>query len=454
MSAAVEEKIVTPAAPAPGVEPTADATAAAAAPAAEATKEETPKVEASKEEAPKAEAAKEEATKEEAPKTEATKEEAKEETKKEEAKEEAKEETKEETKEEAPKKPETALSKLTARLPEILKKAEYSEMWGIELKDIETSVPAKIVLQKFLRAKGGDVDVAAKQLEDALKWRKELKPTELVERTFDADTFEGLGYATVHKNAAGLETVITWNIYGAVKSFKKTFGDVDEFIRWRTALMELGVQKLRIDAATEPISDDPSVADPYKMVQVHDYLSVSFLRMDPHVKAASKRTIDAFATAYPELLEHKYFVNVPLIMGWMYAAMKLFLAPATLKKFHPMSSGTTLAAELPQIKSSLPKEYGGEGPSVKEGESIKLVKKEPEPAKKEESKEEKKEETKEEVKEDTKEEPKKEEIKEEVKETETKKEEAKTEESKKEEAKTEESKKEEAKEEPAKDAAE
>ncbi|CAH0022648.1 unnamed protein product [Clonostachys rhizophaga] len=440
---AVEEKTVAAAAPAPGVEPTVEPTAAAAAPAAEATKEETPKVEASKEEAPKAEAAKEETTKEEAPKTEAAKEEAKEETKKDEAK--------EETKEVAPKKPETALSKLTARLPEILKKAEHTEMWGIELKDIETSIPAKIVLQKFLRAKGGDVDVAAKQLEDALKWRKELKPTELVERTFDADTFEGLGYATVHKNAAGQETVITWNIYGAVKSFKKTFGDVDEFVRWRTALMELGVQKLRIDAATEPISDDPSVADPYKMVQVHDYLSVSFLRMDPHVKAASKQTIDAFATAYPELLEHKYFVNVPTIMGWMYAAMKLFLAPATLKKFHPMSSGTTLAAELPQIKSSLPKEYGGEGPSVKEGEAIKLVKKEPEPAKKEESKEESKEEAKEEAKkEDVKEEPKKEEIKEDVKEEETKKEETKTEESKKEEAKTEESKKEE----PTKDAAE
>uniref|UniRef100_A0A0B7K3J8 Phosphatidylinositol transfer protein SFH5 n=1 Tax=Bionectria ochroleuca TaxID=29856 RepID=A0A0B7K3J8_BIOOC len=421
---AVEEKTVAAAAPAPGVEPTAEP------------------VEASKEEAPKTEAAKEEAAKEEAPKTEAAKEEAKEETKKDEAK--------EETKEEAPKKPETALSKLTARLPEILKKAEHTEMWGIELKDIETSIPAKIVLQKFLRAKGGDVDVAAKQLEDALKWRKELKPTELVERSFDADTFEGLGYATVHKNAAGQETVITWNIYGAVKSFKKTFGDVDEFVRWRTALMELGVQKLRIDAATEPISDDPSVADPYKMVQVHDYLSVSFLRMDPHVKAASKQTIDAFATAYPELLEHKYFVNVPTIMGWMYAAMKLFLAPATLKKFHPMSDGTTLAAELPQIKSSLPKEYGGEGPSVKEGEAIKLVKKEPEPAKKEESKEEKKEETKAEKKEEAKEEAKEEEVKEVVKE-EPKKEETKEEETKKEEAKAEESKKQE---EPTKDAAE
>ena len=136
--------------------------------------------------------------------------------------------------------------------------------------------------------------------------------------------------------------------------------------------MELGTQRLNLKDATEEIPDDGP--DPYQMIQVHDYLSVSFFRMDPHVKAATKETIDTLATAYPELLAHKYFVNVPTIMGWMYAAMKLFLAPATLKKFHPMSSGTTLATELTGIVGSLPKEYGGKGSGVKEqGEEIKLT---------------------------------------------------------------------------------
>jgi phosphatidylinositol transfer protein SFH5 len=135
--------------------------------------------------------------------------------------------------------------------------------------------------------------------------------------------------------------------------------------------MEFGVQKLNLASVTEPIPEDGQ--DPYQMIQVHDYLSVSFLRMDPHVKAASSETIKIFSTAYPELLAHKYFVNVPTIMGWMYAAMKLFLAPATLKKFHPMSSGTTLATELPGITSTLPKEYGGKGAGLKEqGLIIKL----------------------------------------------------------------------------------
>lgn len=135
--------------------------------------------------------------------------------------------------------------------------------------------------------------------------------------------------------------------------------------------MELGVQKLRLNEIKEPLALD--APDSHQMLQVHDYLSVSFLRMDPDVKAATKKTIETFSMAYPELLAHKYFVNVPAIMGWMYAAMKLFLPTATLRKFHPMASGTTLAAELPDISASLPKEYGGQGPSVKEGETVKLV---------------------------------------------------------------------------------
>lgn len=134
--------------------------------------------------------------------------------------------------------------------------------------------------------------------------------------------------------------------------------------------MELSVQKLKLDQVTEPISGDN---DPYQMIQVHDYRNVSFWRMDPNVKAASKKTIEVFSMAYPELLAHKYFVNVPALMGWMFSAMKLFLAPATLKKFHPMTSGASLATELKSIGPTLPKEYGGQGPGVKEGLSVPLT---------------------------------------------------------------------------------
>ena len=65
--------------------------------------------------------------------------------------------------------------------------------------------------------------------------------------------------------------------------------------------MELSVKELDLPSATEIIPEDG--ADPYRMIQVHDYLNVSFLRMDPNIRAASKETIQIFSMAYPELLK-------------------------------------------------------------------------------------------------------------------------------------------------------
>lgn len=78
--------------------------------------------------------------------------------------------------------------------------------------------------------------------------------------------------------------------------------------------MELSLKELNLPSATVPIPENG--IDPYRMVQVHDYLNVSFLRMDPTIRAASKQTIQTFSMAYPELLKGKFFVNVPLVMGW------------------------------------------------------------------------------------------------------------------------------------------
>lgn len=131
--------------------------------------------------------------------------------------------------------------------------------------------------------------------------------------------------------------------------------------------MELAVQELSLPTATKPITAD---FDPYKIFQVHDYKSISFLRQSPSVKAASTETIKVFATAYPELLKEKFFVNVPVIMGFMYGVMKLFVAAKTIKKFHPMSNGGALAKEfteskVPSLGDKLPAEYGGKGADLK-----------------------------------------------------------------------------------------
>lgn len=127
--------------------------------------------------------------------------------------------------------------------------------------------------------------------------------------------------------------------------------------------MELALARLSISTATEPITADH---DPYKVYQVHDYKSVSFFRQHPAVKAAVSETIYVFAHYYPELLKEKFFVNVPAIMGWMYAVVKLVIAEKTAKKFHPMGDGATLSAEFSASKvqglgEKLPKAYGGKG---------------------------------------------------------------------------------------------
>ncbi|GAP91630.1 putative phosphatidylinositol transfer protein SFH5 [Rosellinia necatrix] len=254
---------------------------------------------------------------------------------------------------------------------------EHPEIWGVTLADPSTHIPSQIVLQKYLNANDGDLAKARDQLVKTLDWRKKTQPLELIKQTFSQEKFGALGYVTVHSNEGAedgdakeaAQEVFTWNVYGNVKSIDVTFGDLEEFIKWRVALMELAVQKLSLATATAPIGSDPD-ADPFKMFQVHDYKGVSFLRQAPQVKAASTETIRVFATAYPELLKEKFFVNVPAVMGFMYGFMKLFVAARTIKKFHPLSNGGNLAKESfggskVALGQMLPPEYGGKGAELK-----------------------------------------------------------------------------------------
>ncbi|RHZ56696.1 CRAL/TRIO domain protein [Aspergillus thermomutatus] len=272
-----------------------------------------------------------------------------------------------------------ALAQFFERLPAILSSTGHAEMWGVPLKDSDDA-PTVNVLIKFLRANEGNVKLAEEQLTKALKWRKEMDPSALAESTnYSAAKFGGLGYLTVYKEANGAETVVTWNIYGGVKDINSTFGDMDEFVKWRVALMELAVKELKMAEATSVIDYDGE--DPYQMIQVHDYLNVSFLRLNPTIRAATKKTIEVFTTAYPELLREKFFVNVPAIMGWMFAAMKVFLSKNTTRKFHPISNGANLAREFPSLKEQFPKVYGGSAPALQEGaRTVNLIQEEPAPA--------------------------------------------------------------------------
>lgn len=93
----------------------------------------------------------------------------------------------------------TPLTQLTTRLPNILLEADYDEVYGVHLSASENPVPfsTTLILQKFLRANADNVDAAAAQLLETLKWRKTFQPLKLLEnQAFSQTKFSGLGYVT------------------------------------------------------------------------------------------------------------------------------------------------------------------------------------------------------------------------------------------------------------------
>jgi phosphatidylinositol transfer protein SFH5 len=92
--------------------------------------------------------------------------------------------------------------------------------------------------------------------------------------------------------------------------------------------------------------------------------------MDSRAKAASKTTIQVIGDYYPETLSRKFFVNVPVLMSWVYIAVTKFLSEETVRKFVVLSDSTQLVQTL---GDSLPKEYGGQAGELSEvGEALKL----------------------------------------------------------------------------------
>lgn len=210
-----------------------------------------------------------------------------------------------------------------APTPEAGVAAETASVASADKKPVpQPTFGTALILQKFLRANANDVAKAFSQLKDTMVWRKGFFSADGESSKGWSETkFKGIGYVNTIKHKSGVEKVVSWNIYGATKDIKATFGGLDEFIRWRVNLMEESLTRLKLGEATEPIPDYGQGEDPYMSLQVHDYMNVSFLRLPSEVKAASKKTIEMFARYYPETLERKFFVYVlvpPIDAMWLH----------------------------------------------------------------------------------------------------------------------------------------
>lgn len=268
------------------------------------------------------------------------------------------------------------LTELIGAIPEVLsatENSEYDEIYGYRIapegeEHVDEAVRNKI-LYKFLVASGFDVEAAKKKLTNSLNWRRKFQVLNAAfgER-YDAD-LEKMGVITEYPDNSDNFRVVTWNLYANLKNPKKLFAkfgvgvDSDNtkgellgtmFLRWRVGLMERSLGLL-----------DFTDLDNNKIAQVHDYNNVSMFRIDPGMKAATKEIITVFSDNYPELLSKKYFINVPLIMGWVFTFFKAtgLMSAETLKKFEMQNHGN-LSDSFG--KDNLPKDYNGgvENPDV------------------------------------------------------------------------------------------
>lgn len=247
------------------------------------------------------------------------------------------------------------ISEVTSGLAGVCERVGHSEIYGIDLLAPDNADPVKLLAGKYLRAHGLDTTAALVALEATLAWRKSFDPRSAAFVEVHDPKFDGLGYITLLGDGVDRD-VVTWNIYGAAaKDPKAVFEPLDAFLRWRVGLMERSVDLLQLGDYT-----GDGVIDTKQAIQVHDYLSVSFLRMHPSVKAGSRAIIDLMTKHYPESMRRKFFVNVPAVMGWMFSAMRLFLSKETVQKFTILGYGQYLAGELGHA-DRLPKEYGGAG---------------------------------------------------------------------------------------------
>ncbi|KNC97803.1 uncharacterized protein SPPG_06798 [Spizellomyces punctatus DAOM BR117] len=225
------------------------------------------------------------------------------------------------------------------------------KLWGVPVYGLTTADKLDLaqsrILLKFLRAREFKVVEATDMLVKTLKWRKEFNMSSLLTEEFP-QALTDLG--TIHgRDKKGAP--VTYNFYGTI-SQDDVANHPERFLRWRIQLHERAIALLDFSSPTSAET----------VTQIHDYTGVG-MSIDKRLKATSKQIINIFQEHYPEFLEKKFFLGVPLVMEFMFNVFGGLVSKRTRSKFVMVGKTKSRAALLECIDiDQILEQYGGFAP--------------------------------------------------------------------------------------------
>ncbi|GFZ05794.1 Sec14p-like phosphatidylinositol transfer family protein [Actinidia rufa] len=223
-------------------------------------------------------------------------------------------------------------------------------LWGVPLLPSKGETGTDVILLKFLRAREFLVNEAFEMLRNTLQWRKELKIDSILDEDFGADLNSAAYMSGVDREGHP----VCYNVYGVFGNdeiYNRMFGTeerCEKFLRWRSQLVERGIQKLN-----------------FKPDGVSSLVQISDLKNTPgparkELRLATKQAVGLLQDNYPELVARNIFINVPF---WYYAFNALlspFLTQRTRSKLvfaRPAKVTETLLKYI--AAEEIPVQYGG-----------------------------------------------------------------------------------------------
>ncbi|KAL7275914.1 hypothetical protein RUND412_001104 [Rhizina undulata] len=259
-------------------------------------------------------------------------------------------------------------------LKPVLDETSYGKIWGIQLQAPRDNPDPReradglppfhtlLVMQKFLRAYGGDWNVACWKLRDVLLWLKELTENFVLAEP-DYEERSNCGYVTtipvqLDEEEAFQEKVVIFYLHGEqYERHEKNFL-VQKFVPLRVSLMEQAISQLSLATATIPIPDfnpDFPTVDPYTVIEVCDFGYHTIPESYEQIQTSITIADNILRTAYPGFVERIYVVNVFRMTTHLIPFYSNF-NPGAVIKF--LGDGTNLVEELGEY---VPENYGGEG---------------------------------------------------------------------------------------------